>query len=195
MENQIETTQPVEIQKAEKGTFVTMPEVIDMKGLRLQGFSLQAIADRLGRNIKTVKRSLELFEKILPDEPNLKYRIIDRVEEIAERHLQNAEIICQAADNQVMRKIYLEETSAMDAAKIRQIYGGFLNPTLGIKDGTTPDDGSDKNPKIINFIQNIINIQNNQKQDDRLRPTTRTESSAGANDDGGKEACVEGVVS
>jgi hypothetical protein len=181
-----------ETEVAEKGSFVTMLEIIDMKAYRLQGLSLQKIADTMGRNIQTVSKALALFEKILPEQADLKNKIIERIDEIAERHLQNAEIICQAADNQVMRKIYLEETTAMEAAKIRQIYGIILNNGLGIKDGNMENEGS-KNPKIINFINTIINIQNNQK-DDRPGSTTRIEETTGKHDDGGEKISVEGIV-
>lgn len=193
MENQEQQTQTTEIEKAEKRSYITMPEIIDMKGFRLTGMSYQKIADKLGRNIKTVIKSLELFDKILPDEPDLKHRVIDRIEEIAERHLQNAERICQAADSQVMRKIYLEETTAKDAAWIRKEYWGMMNKDLGLIKGDVLDE-KEQSPKIVNFIQNIINIQDSQKND-RPKSTTRIEESDGGDVDGGEKACVEGVVS
>lgn len=183
---------PVEFEKPKKGSFVTMPEIIDMKALRMLGLSYQKIAERIGRHIKTVIKSLALFEKILPEQADLKNKIIDRIDEISERHLNNAEVIIQAADNQVMRKIYLEETTAKDAAWIREVYGRILNAGLGLERRITPDSG-DTSPKVTYFLNTVINIQNNQK-DDRLKSTAGVKETVRKNEHGRAEASVEGVV-
>jgi len=179
-----------EIEKPKKGSLVTMPEIINMKVLRIQGFSIQSIANKVGRGHKTVDKSLKLLEEILPAQAGLKNKIVDRIEQVTERHLLNAEIICESADRQVMGKINNDETTAAEAAKIRQIYGGFLTGVLGIKPG---EEVTANSPKIVNFINTIINVQKTQKDD---RPITTTEDKGTDEKDvkGGEAVSVEGIV-
>ena len=185
----VETVEMIEMEKAKSGSFVTMPEIITFKALRMQGFPDTKIAEKTGRSNHTIAKALKLFDQILPEEPDLKNKVSDRLEEITERYFQNAEMICHAADKQVMAKIFLTETTAMDAAKIRQIYGNILARALGMKE----DDPSDeKNPRIVNFINTVINIQNKQK-DDRLGTTTSVAEPVGGNVGGRKEVVLEGV--
>ena len=172
--------------------FVTMEEAIQMKVMRMQGLPDTSIAKKIGRGNHTVGKILKNFESLLPEDVDLKNKVADRFEEITERHLRNAEIICKQADEEVSKKISHVTTTAVDAARIRQIYGNILN--VGLGQGKLGDDESGNNPTVINFINTIVNIQNKQK-DDRLTTTPRAKRSIGKNEQGGKETCVEGTVS
>jgi hypothetical protein len=176
-----------------KGSFVTMDEIVEMKAMKLKGYSIAKIERESSRNRKTVERSLALFEKMLPDAVDMKNRVLDKVEEMQEQMMKNAKEIVFAADMQVMKTIGLEETSAMDAAKIRQIYGNDLMKMIGIA-GYGQVDDSDHSPKVQNFITNIINIKQEQK-DDRPKPTTGAEEATGGDDAGGEKTIIEGIVS
>ena len=137
------------------------------------------------------RKSLKLFETLLPDAADLKEKIVERVDEIKEQVMQNAERIIMSADTQVMRRIYDKETTAIDAAKISELYFRRLGPVVGAA-GVGAGVGDSQNPKIINFINTVINIQGN--QNDRPKTTSRVEDPAGGDDKGAKEVSVEGVV-
>ena len=174
---------------ATTSSYVTMLEIIEMKVMRMSGMTLTKIAEKVKRSHSTVKHSLQLFDDILPTEVDLKNKVIDRFQEIMERHLQNAEVIIQASDNQVMRKIYDEGTTAMEAAKIRQIYGQEERSILGIKFGVIPESET-KNPVVINFINKVINI----KQDVRFRPKPADQGGPEEYDGGEQAPVVEGAL-
>ena len=179
-------------EKPVKGSFVTVNEIVEMKAMKLKEFSVAEIARKSGRNRKTVERSLAIFEKMLPDSVDMKNRVMAKFEEMQEQMMKNAKNICFSADLQVMRKIDTKETSAMEAAKIRQIYGSELMRLSGLGGGPEGDDHGNS-PKVQKFITTIINIQQIQK-DDTPRPTTRTEGATGGDVRRGEENCVEGVV-
>ena len=176
-----------------KGSFVTLDEIVFMKAMKLKNCSIAEISRKSKRNRKTVERSLAVFEKMLPDSVDMKNRVLDKVEEMQEQMMKNAKEIVFNADLQVMNKIGTEETTAMDAAKIRQIYGNDLMRMVGIA-GYGKVDDSDHSPKVQNFITTIINIKREQKND-RPSSTTRNESPAKENDNGGAAKIVEGIVS
>ena len=180
--------------KTQTGTYVTMSEIIEMKAYKLQDLPISQIAQKTSRNRKTVERSLALFEQMLPDSVDMKNKVLAKVDEMTEQMMKNAKTICLAADLQVMRKIDTEETTAIEAAKIRQIYGGDLMRMLGVAGHGEVDD-SDHSPRVQNFITTIINIQQPKKKDDRLEKTTGVAQAARENVDGGEKACVEGIVS
>lgn len=175
-----------------KSSWITIPEIIEMKTMHLQGISKAEIARKLKRNNHTVANALTAFEKILPDSADLKNKIIERIETIKEQLMQNAERVIMAADRQVMGKIYDPETTAIDAAKISQIYGSRLDSLAGIGGVGQGDDENKSTPKIINFINTVINITS--EKNDRLKSTPNTKRTVEKDDNGGKKAIVEGVV-
>jgi len=181
------------IKKAKKNSWVTIPEIIEMKARVLQNIPVSSIAKELGRDRQTIERSLTLFEQILPDAAGLKDKIIDRVDTIKEQMMQNAERLIMQADTQVARKVYDKETTAMDAAKISQIYASRLSAMAGFETGDGGGEAEIKSPKIVNFINTVINIIS--EQNDRPKSTSRIKEEDGGNDSGGKETIVEGVVS
>jgi len=181
------------LKKLKKNQYVTMPEIIEMKAYKLQGFTNVKIGEMVGRTDKIVAKYLGIFEKMLPESADLKTKVLDRIEEIKEQMMQNAERICLAADHQVMRKIFEEETSAIDAAKINQIYSGKLLLMSGVKDPNGMLNGGDNSPKVLNFINTVINISNN--QNDRFGPNAGDESRTPENDKGRATTIIEGIVS
>jgi len=175
------------------GGLVSMEEAITMKALKLQGLSNLAISKKVKRGSHTIGKVLKEFENMLPEDVDMNNRVIDRFEELTERHLQNAEKICQQADEEVSKKISLAETTAVDAARIRQIYGNILNSRLGGVSLGDDEEGG-KSPAVVTFINTVINIQEKQKND-RSTTTTRAEGNDGQDESRAKEECVEGIVS
>jgi len=177
----------------EKSRFVEMDEMIEIKALQLRGLKVSQIAKKVGRDRKTIDRSLILFETVLPDEVDMKNRVIDKFEEYKEQMMKNAKDIIFASDMQVMKKINSDDTTATDAAKIRQIYGNDFMRLSGIGGGgEIEDDG--KSVKVQNFVTNIINIQSKEK-DDTLKQSSGAKETTSGNERRGKETVVEGVVS
>ncbi len=176
------------IKKQDKGSFVTIPDIMDMKVLRMQGYSIQKIVDKIGRGRKTVENSLKLFEQLLPDVGDLKDKLLNRLDEVQEQLMQNAEKIIKSSDLQVMRKIYDEETTAMDAAKVSQIYASRLT---AMTDGKLKGGETDRSIKVINFI-NQITIKT--EKDDRHPSAPRPEKAPVGDGSGGKAPIIEGVV-
>jgi len=179
-------------QKA-SGGWVTIPEMVEMKAHQLNGLNTAQIAREVKRNRKTVQNSLAIFEQVLPNSADLKNKIIERIDEIKEQMMQNAENICLSADMQVKKKIFDKKTSALDAAKISQMYGSRLGQMAGFDAGGVSgsgDEGAAKSANVVNFINTFI-IQ--KKPDDNIN--TRNEKGDGRNDKKGTKNCIEGVVS
>lgn len=172
--------------------FVSMEEMINMKAYSLMGAPMTTIAKTMGRTNKTVKRSLDNFEMILPDAANLKESVLQRVEEIKERMMANAEKIVQDADLQVALKLPSALTSAMDAAKISEIYSRRLGSLAGFDGGGEEANKGDKSPRVINFINTVINIAEN--KNDRPKSTSRIKRRNEKDDHGRKKDVIEGTV-
>ena len=174
---------------AKKRTFVTMPEMIEMKVLEYQGLPVTQIAEKVGRGGKTVKKYLTIFEDILPEAGDLKNKILDSLDDIKDQMMNNAWAIGQKADMQVFKTLFSEDTTALDAAKISEMYGRRLAGLAGFDD-QLPGKEAEKSPKVINFIENLNIIQNDRSQ----RPPT-IKGEIIKNDSGGKTAIVEGAMS
>jgi len=188
----MKTKSAAKAKRNKKGGPVEIPEMIDMQAYKIMGLTNQSIAEKTGRDRHTVARALNNLEERLPESADLKLSIIERLGEIQEAMMANAETICFAADQQVAMKIHDPETTALDAAKISDMYGKRLLIMSGAKNVGDFDQG-EKSPRVMNFINTVINISQN--QNDRLRPNAGDEGGTPENDKGRAEVIIEGVVS
>ena len=177
--------------KKTKG-FVSMEEMVNMKAQKLMGTPVTTIAKIMGRSNKTVQRSLDNFEQVLPTAADLKESVLQRIDEIKEQMMANAEKIVKDADFQVALKLPSEETRAVDAAKISEIYSRRLGSLAGFDGGGAEENTGDKSPKVINFINTVINIA--EHKNDRFKPTSGVKRKNEKDDDGRKADVVEGTV-
>ena len=178
--------------KKKKHSFVSMEEMVEMKAQKLMGVPIKTIADKSGRGWRTVKRSLDNFENILPVAADLKESVLTRVNEIKEQMMLNAEKIVKDADFQVALKLPSEETRAVDAAKISEIYSRRLGSLAGFDGGGAEENTGDKSPKVINFINTVINIA--EHKNDRSKSTSGIKGKIKKDDKGRAENVVEGTV-
>jgi predicted transcriptional regulator len=149
---------------------VTIPEMVEMKAYKLLGHTNEDIALKVGRTGHTVGKYLKLFERELPTAGDLKESVLERLNELKEQMLANSESIVMAADAQVMTKIFDEETTAMDAARIADLHTKRIFNISGTP--MSDPGGESDSPRVINFIKNIINIT---QKDDRLEPKPAVE--------------------
>lgn len=173
--------------------FVSMDEMIQMKAMKLMNTPVAKIAKQMGRTNRTVQRSLDNFEQVLPEAADLKNSVLERIEEIKNQMMANAEKIVKDADYQVALKLPSEETRAVDAAKISEIYSRRLGALAGFDGAGVEENKGDKSPKVINFINTVIQITEH-KKNDRSKPTPGVKGSNEKNVNGRKENVIEGTV-
>lgn len=174
-------------QKAKSG-MVSMDELVQMKSMQLMGKSKSAIARDMRRNIKTVGNALTAFEALLPQDAGIQADILENVEEMKRQMMSNAKRIIYSADAQVAAKIGNEDTSAIDAAKISDIYFRRAGVLAGFaKNGLGGDEDSDS-PKVQKIINQVFNI--NVTNNDHLRADARDRQGDAGSHDGGEAAAA-----
>ncbi len=173
--------------------FVSMDEMIQMKAMKLMNTPVATIAKQMGRTNRTIQRSLDNLEQVLPEAADLKNSVLERIEEIKNQMMANAEKIVKDADYQVALKLPSEETRAVDAAKISEIYSRRLGALAGFEGAGAEENKGDKSPKVINFINTVIKITEH-KKNDRSKPAPGVKGANEENDNGRKKDVIEGTV-
>ena len=181
------------MKKAKKNSFVSMEEMINMKASKLMNIPVTTIAKQMGRNNSTVQRVLDNFEQVLPNVANLKNGVLQRIDEIKSQMMANAEKIVDDADFQVALKLPSKETRAVDAAKISEVYSRRLGALAGFDGGGAEENTGNKSPKVINFINTVINIAEH-KKDDRSKSASGVKGKNEKDDHGRKADVIKGVV-
>jgi hypothetical protein len=166
---------------------VGVDEKLQMKVLHDVGYTFEKICQETGRGYKAVKKGLVDFEVLLVGDEPLYEKFEKERDKFVERLVRNAATLTVAADHQVARA--LPEATAVDAAKISQIYANRLDGLVNLSPkGLDGPDG--KSAKVINFINQVFNITKN----DRLETTPRTTPGAGGDGEGRPATGDAGVV-
>lgn len=141
-------------QKLKKGT-PTADDKMQMKVLDDLGYNKTEIGKIVGRGYRAVTTGLRDFEVLLVNDSDLQNKFSDEKEKFIEKMIQNSAMIMVAADHVVANK--LGDSTAMEAAKISQLYANRLDGLSNLSDSGLNGKEGEKNKVVINYIEKVFN--------------------------------------
>lgn len=167
---------------------VTSDEKMKMKIMDDAGFSKTEICEATGRGFKAVKRGIKDFEILLVGDSGLWDKFEEERDKFLATMVHNAATIMVAADHQVAKK--LPESTAIEAAKISQIYANRLDGMVNLSKGGLNGRDGEGSVIVNNYINKIFNVI----QNDRPKAISGTETRIDVDEDRGSVGDDEKVM-
>lgn len=167
---------------------MSVEEQMQMKVLDDLGYNKTEICEATGRGYKAVKKGLTDFEVLLVGNEDLYEKFEEERDKFLERMVQNSAMLVVAADHVVAQK--LPDSSAIEAAKISQIYANRLDGITNLSAKGLDGSIGNKNQVVINYINKVFNIANN----DRPKEISRVEGGPDGDEGGGQAPSDAGAV-
>lgn len=143
-------------------------ERMQMKILDDIGYNKKEICEATGRGYKAVVNGLRNFEVLLVGDEDLYEKFTDERDKFVEKMVQNSAMLVVAADHVAAQK--LPEATAMEAAKISQMYANRLDGLANLSEGGLNGKDGGANKVVINYIEKVFNTI----KDDRSKAVSGT---------------------